>query len=250
MGLFDLLTPALMLVDQFLENFLPITALLIFWGLVSALLGVLVFKLTCRFDRLTTIKQQLADAQQTMIDHEGEFSELLPLAWKTIKLSLTRLRITVFPALLSVFAVLFVLVFLSNRYDAMEPEAGAEITYSISATEDPWYWENPSTGDRSQTLVWPTEGQTLILTNGTEQVLSAPFKPVSIIHQKQWWNSLIANPSGYLPDDSAIDEVTFEFDAVDTPAWMDDYLGGWFWFYMLVTLIFSIILMVVFKVRF
>jgi len=250
MGFFDLLTPVLMWVDQLLEHVLPITLRLIFWGLISALLGVWVFKLTCRFERLAAIKQQLADAQQIMIDHDGEFSELMPLAWKTIKLSLNRLRITVLPAMLSVLAVMFVLVFLSNRYDAKEPGSNTAIAFSIAGDQGSWYWQDPETGERTDALMWPAEGQIRVLTNGTEQVLSAPFKPVSIIHKKQWWNVLIANPAGYLDEQALIDEVTFEFPAATVPSWMDDYLGGWFWFYMLITLLCSIAFMVIFKIKF
>jgi len=255
MGFFDWLTPILNWFDDLISPVIPLTFILIIWALISALLGVLTFRKLCQFDRLTDTKTQLKSAQQTMIDHDGDFADLLPLAWQNIKLSLKRMGITLWPALTSIIPVMFILVFLSNRYDLQAPAQGMLVPYTVTAEteqggEPDWYWLNQDNMQKHKQLHWPEKTTTLTLTNGDTEVFSAPFKPVGIIHKKHWWNLLIGNPAGYLSEDSPIKQITFEFPQKTVPDWMQNYLGGWLWFYLLVTVLFSVVLMIRLKIKF
>ncbi|NJO36726.1 MAG: hypothetical protein HC871_02735, partial [Rhizobiales bacterium] len=77
----------------------------------------------------------------------------------------------------------------------------------------------------------------LVVTDPGGAVISdiALAAPIPTIHKKQWWNTLIGNPLGYLPDDGAIEAIAF-----DLPE--KDYLGfgpGWLrpWYVLFFTIL-------------
>jgi hypothetical protein len=56
--------------------------------------------------------------------------------------------------------------------------------------------------------------------------------PVSVVHERQWWNWLIGNPVGYLPDDGPASQVRVELPEKHYleigPNWMHSWLFVFF----------------------
>lgn len=42
--------------------------------------------------------------------------------------------------------------------------------------------------------------------------------PVPTVHKREWWNLLLGNPAGYLPDDSPLERLDLEPSAATLPA--------------------------------
>ena len=64
-------------------------------------------------------------------------------------------------------------------------------------------------------------------------VRSIPWKaPVPTIDKRHWWNFLIGNPAGYLPDDAGIDRIQLDLPANEYlpfgPAWLRAWYGIFF----------------------
>ncbi len=254
-GLFDLPTPLLAAIDQWLAGFLAVELRLCFWALVSAVCSVLIYKALSNQEKIDEVKTQIKTTQKTLQAHDGEFAELKSLAIKSLRLSLRRLRLTALPALLSVLPVVFVLVFLSSQYDYVVPETGQSIDYQIT-WEDPAastdvQWSHPTHPAPATTLYWPAENAVNQLSTADgRQLLTLPASPVPMVHKRQWWNVLMANPAGYLSDDSPIQLIAFDFQSQPPGVWFARLFDSWHWPYFILTFVFSILLLIKLKVRF
>lgn len=259
MGLFDALSPFLSNVDGLLSHHLPIWGIIALWGGVAAFISTLLFKKFSDPKKISTLKSQLKTAQQQLNDHDGEFAELKTLATKTMQLSLKRMALTFFPALLASIPVLFLLTHLSNRYDLKQPQPGDQIPIEM-------IWENEATSPdlliiRQEKLIaaehidhvyWPSDDNQVLLFDkkNDQKIVNLPIPLSTVVHKKMWWNTLIGNPAGYLDDDSHIHHINFEFDkqhVIDIgPIWM----RGWLVVFLFFTVSFSVLFMVLFKVKF
>ena len=255
MGFFDLLTPALLWVDDGLADFLSTSWRLLFWSLVSALISVFIFKKFSQTEQIATLKNEIKSTQKALNDHEGEFSELKTLAKRSIVLSLKRMKLTFLPALLSAVPVVFILVFLSHRYDFIEPMPGTMVAYdSVVEGEnlsDQLSWTNTTTDQVTGEYFWPEKDQQVQVSAEDGTVLiNMSDTPVSIVHKKQWWNVLFANPAGYISAEASVEEIHFEHQQQSPGLLFEKFFSSWVWPYFLSTLFFSVLLIVVFKVRF
>jgi hypothetical protein len=179
------------------------------------------------------------------------------LAVETMKLSIKRMGLTFLPAMLASIPIIFVLTYLSNRYDLDEPNAGDVVPLNI-------VWEDQSVpsqlsiqrGDMTlqteniKSLNWPESDQTIRLQEGNKAVVTFPIKKSTVIHKKQWWNSLIGNPAGYLDNESQINRIEFTFKENKIINFGPSWMHGWLFLFFFMTLTFSIVFLFVFKIKF
>jgi|GEM_PF-1867856 len=255
LGFFDLLTPALTAFDVWLESFVPLVGRLLIWSLISAAISLWIFKILSNPGKSTAIKVELKATQKELNNHDGEFSELKQLALKSIALSLKRIRVTLFPAIISMLPIIFILVFLSNRFDFQTPQSGDLIQYTVD-------WQNPghvatvswlsiNSQINTEVLTWPSEGDAFeLVVNGKSEGVTVPISLVPMIHKKQWWNMLFANPAGYLSDESLLSSIHFEFKPQEPGKLLGKYFDDWKWPYFIMVFIFSIVIIFTFKVKF
>ena len=231
MGLFDLPAPLFAWLDQVMSGFAAPTLRLVIWGLVGAVLSMGLYWLFSPQGKLTDVKMRALAARQKLNAFDGEFAEAWPLMRSMLGLSLRQLGMTTLPALLASLPVLALIVWLGTAYGYGLPESqGAvevETTPAVEAQGKVQILDNASP-DNPPRLVVTDPGGGLI----SEFSLAAP---VPTIHKKQWWNTLIGNPLGYLPDDGEIDAISF-----DLPE--KDYLGfgpGWLrpWYVLFFTIL-------------
>ena len=254
MGIFDLLTPPLAWIDNTILASINIDVRLIIWSLISAIGSTLLFKWFINPQKISVAKTQLRASQKALNSHDGEFSELKSLATKTIALSLKRLGLTIIPTLAASTILVFMLVFLSSQYDLKVPEAGSRINYTITWEEgiknQTIQWSDKLANTQT-TVTWPEENTTIeMFDNQGLKLLSIPTVPVSIIHKKQWWNVLLANPAGYIPDHSDVAYVTFEFTSKEMGPIFGAYFDTWHWPFIILLSLFSIACLIIFKVKF
>ena len=82
---------------------------------------------------------------------------------------------------------------------------------------------------------------------GYQPLLVLPLEhDIPIIHKKRWWNLLIANPLGYLPESGKADVIHVDLpEAViinSGPAWMRGWMFSFFMAFLLSSIGFKLLL--------
>ncbi|MGB1062678.1 MAG: hypothetical protein ACPGZU_21225, partial [Ketobacter sp.] len=73
-------------------------------------------------------------------------------------------------------------------------------------------------------------------------LLQLPLEhPVGIVHQREWWNSLFANPLGYLPSPGVVDSVEIALPATDILPFGPGWLRSWYFTFFAGLILFSLI---------
>ena len=253
MGLFDLPAPLFDLIDGLFSGWLPSLLRLILWGILAGWLTMIVYRRLSNLERIQELKGEQKRLQREIADFDGEMSELMPLIRHTLGLGMRQLGLSLGPALLATFPILFLLVWVAGEFGYEQPDAGDPVTVEIASEEAPepaLAW-NPTgaakpVGD-GWALDWPAENESVRLLQGSLTLLELPAaEPIPVIHQKRWWNILMANPIGYLPPDSNVERVSLRLPPQDVigfgPPWMRGWMFSFFLSFLLASVAFKLIL--------
>lgn len=218
MGVFDVPAPAFAWLDGVLSELTAPTARLILWGALSGALSMALYWVFSRQGEIASIKQKAAEARRALDSYEGDFSGAWPIMRDMLRLSLRQIGLVTWPAVVASLPVLFVIVWLSNAYGYAWPAPNMEIPVRISPPQLHARWiEGESIQGGSKT-------PRIIVTDESDRVVGevAMTAPVPVIHKREWWNSLFANPAGYLPDGSLLERIE-----VDLPRKQYIGFGPW-----------------------
>ncbi len=58
-----------------------------------------------------------------------------------------------------------------------------------------------------------------------------PQAPTPVLHKRQWWNALIANPAGYLPEDAPVESLRLGLPSHEILPLGPDWMRGWLFTY-------------------
>lgn len=239
MGLFDLPGPLLSAADSLL-SFLSPLARLIFWAVFTGAVSMLCYWVFSAQDKVADAKKAAIDGRRALNAYEGhEFSEMWPLVSVSLQGSLRHFWVVLGPAVLGSLPALAVIVWVANQFGYIQPEAGAPFQiYADPAIE----LQLERTGEDSYTLTYPSADAPvdIRLSDGAVLTQLPLAAPVPIIHKKLWWNSLIANPAGYLADDAAIDEIYFEIESQQFLGFGPDWMRSWELSYFLLLIVTSL----------
>ena len=243
MGLFDLPAPLFGAIDQFL-SFLPSALRLALWGVLAGWLTMVVYRRLSNQHRIGELKAEQKQQQKLINDFDGEFNELLPLIRSTLGLGFKQLGLSLGPALLATIPVLFLVAWVAGQFGYQLPATGETVAITTEppggslqfspgsqalATEDGWQ------------LPWPAADRpvSISLDNVTLMTLP-PAKAVPLVHKKQWWNLLFANPLGYLEDGAPIEVLQAALPAQQFIAAGPGWVRGWMFLFFGVFLLSSV----------
>ena len=74
-------------------------------------------------------------------------------------------------------------------------------------------------------------------------------EPVSVVHQRRWWNALIGNPAGYLPSPGDVDVVELDLPQPEFLPLGPEWLRGWMPLFFAIVLAFSLLLKFVWRLH-
>jgi hypothetical protein len=161
------------------------------------------------------------------------------------------------PALIASIPVLFLLAFCSNQFSVVTPNSDFRIyvtpkDFQGSPLEFKWLGVNAQWDARKKawTFYQLNPGQSASLMLGNQTQLRLPMSvPTSVMHNKRWWNYLVANPAGYL--DANVNIGLFEF---NTPKqiiidWGPGWMRGWVFAFMVFLVLFSIVIKLAWKIH-
>lgn len=225
MGILDWPAPAFGAFDTLMADALGPFGRVLVWALICAVISMLLYKWLSPQTRIKAIKERLKEARQAMAEDNGEdFAEGMKLAKAQLAQSLKLVGFVIGPAVLASLPALALIVWLDGQYGYSCPAPGQQV--SISAQPDNVAIEqvgiNPAGMEDGACPVVQVPGA-----NDGETYLVAPAAAIPVIHQKQWWNLIIGNPAGYLPDDSPVTQLRFELPTQQIISAGPDWARGW-----------------------
>jgi hypothetical protein len=254
MGVFDLTAPLLSWIDTTVLGVLPAWLRVLLWSAVAAALVMAVYALVSPQERLGRLAREARKARAAVTAYDGEFEGLAPLALRSLRLSLAHLGAAFGPAVLAGLPFLFILVWLSNTFGHDLPAPGALLAVEVAPEQAVLSARNAPlepAGRGRFTLTWPQPDQHLALLDGSGRVLAElPFEePVTVLHKRRWWNLLIANPAGYLPEAAALDSVSFAMPRQQFLGFGPAWLRGWEFAFLAPMTVFSLLIKFAFRIR-
>lgn len=251
-GVFDWASPPIAWLDRHLLGWLPAALRVALWGLLSALGSMWLYKAISPQKRLAQIKSQVMDSRRELNSFDGELSQLWPLLGRNLSLAMRQLGLTFLPAIGASLPVLFILVSMSNRYDALPAQPGQAIRVQAipDATHQvpPLHWlgtEARKVNDNGTwEIAWPSHDKpaSLVDSDGLTLLTLPGAAAVSTVHQKQWWNRFAGNPAGYLPSPGDVDAVAIRLPGMEFLPWGPQWLRSWLTLYFAVILVASLTL--------
>ena len=250
MGLFDLPAPLFAVIDGVLGMALPPVLRLVFWGILAGWMTMMVYRRLSNQEKIGELKAQQKVQQKLIADFDGEFEELMPLIRHTLALGFKQLGLALGPALLSTLPILFLIVWVAGAFGNEAPAAASMVHLTAEPSNNDIHWSS-TTGVETVAdgwqVSWPKNGQSLTLTDGRQPLLTLPLEDnIPIIHKKKWWNLLMANPIGYLPDDGKTDVIHIDLPEQVIigfgPAWMHGWMFSFFVAFLLSSLGFKFLL--------
>ena len=251
LGFFDLPAPALFWVDQRLLGWLPDALRVVLWTFLASLASMAIYRLTSRQHRIAAIKEEVLATRKELADFDGEMAEMWPILRRNLGLALKQLGLTFVPAMIAGLPVLMALAFMSNAFDARVPPPGTPVEATLTATDGqalpPVRWQGGAaepTTDGHWRLAWPAAGENLTLEDSDgSALLSLPTaRPVRVVAQPVWYNSLIGNPGGYLPEPGPVQAVELDLPQPTVVPFGPDWLRGWLVPSLVLLVIFSLFL--------
>jgi hypothetical protein len=133
-------------------------------------------------------------------------------------LSLKRVGIVIPATLVAAYPIIALLVWMSSAYGHVFPSQGQAVDVSVAAPLQ-GRWIQGGSQSPPQVQAMQPDGSTII---------DVPLEAaVPVLHKREWWNRLMENPAGYLPDDAPVDELRIDLPRRELhgfgPAWM----RGW-----------------------
>lgn len=244
MGLFDLPAPAFAAIDGILAGFIPDFLRLVLWGILAGWLTMIVYRRLSNQERISILKGEQKQQQKVISNFDGEFDELLPLIRNTLGLGFKQLGLSLGPALLATIPVLFLIAWVAGQFGYNLPDTGTAVQISAEPGESSLQFSadaNVKTAEQGWIIPWPEVSSPVAISLDNRQLLELPLSnAVPVIHKKQWWNVLFANPLGYLSEDLPVEVVTIDLPAQQFVPAGPGWVQGWMFLFFMVFLISSI----------
>jgi hypothetical protein len=218
LGLFDLPAPLLEWVDDRLTSAIPAGVTIAIWAVLSGIVCLELYRIVSPQERISRIKRDARTAQQRLSAYDGEMEGAWPLMKSMLGLSLKRVGIVIPATIAGAYPVIAVLVWMSSAYGYVFPEQGEGVDVEVPAPlEGQWI----AGSDRSPPQVQAKEpdGRT---------ILDLPLlAAVPVLHKREWWNRLMENPAGYLPEDAPMDSIRIDLPRRELHGVGPSWMRGW-----------------------
>jgi hypothetical protein len=248
MGLLDLPAPLFAWTDGVLDGIAPATLRLILWGIVAGAASMALYWALSPQGRIAAVKAKAAEARRTLDAYEGEFGDAWPLIRRMLGLSFRQLGLVTWPAVVASLPVLCLIAWLSTAYGHAFPAPGTVVDVDAVPDRLQARWVDGS-GQAASPV--PGEAPHIVVADGGGQVVGdiALSAPVPTLHKREWWNVLIGNPAGYLPDEDELERIDIGLPRREFLAFGPSWLRGWETVFFTALLACSIAIKVGFRVE-
>jgi hypothetical protein len=221
MGIFDLPAPLLAWLDGGLGLIAPPTLRLVLWGLIGGIGSMALYWLLSPQDQIAGAKRAAARARQALDAYEGEFADAWPLIRNLLRHALRQLGLVLWPALVASAPAICLLAWLSSTYEYSYPGAPDLVGIHTSPEQLQAALLPPALGKRKPHIVVADQAGNVVRT--------IPWRaPIPTIDKRHWWNFLIGNPAGYLPDDAIIERIQLDLQPNEYLPFGPEWLRAWY----------------------
>jgi hypothetical protein len=233
MGLLDIPSPYLADLDGILASFATPTLRLMAWGVIAAVISMGLYWLISPQSRIARCKSDLEVWRRRLDEYEGDLPGAWPLIGRMLTTSLRQIGIVIGPALVASVPLVSLLAWLAVAYGYSYPEvAQAPHLRTTPATlHARWQADQAST---PHLTVTDTSGRIV-----ADVTMAAP---VPVVHPRRWWNSLLGNPAGYLPERSGVDLVEIDLPRREYLSFGPPWLRWWPAPFLLTLIVISLLL--------
>lgn len=217
LGLFDLPAPLLQWADEQITSVIPASFSIAMWAVLGGIASLELYRIISPQERISRIKRDARAAQQELAEYDGEMEGAWPLMKSMLGLSLKRVGIVIPATLLAAYPVIALLVWMSSAYGHVFPGRGEQVQVDVAA---PLQGQWIATGNGAPHIQASEPGGTVLL----DLPLAAA---VPVVHKRQWWNRLMENPAGYLPDDAPVDEIRVDLPRRQLLSIGPSWMRGW-----------------------
>ncbi len=217
MGLLDLPSPILTQIDRWLDQVPPL-AKLVLWAALGAILSMEIYRLLSPQRRIGQIKAALERTRDHVSRFDGEFAEAWPHIRRMLALALRRVFIVLPATLLASLPVLVFIIWLDGNYGGTFPPAGEPVSVAVpGAFEGRWIDQGDGAPPRAE-----------VVDPAGEPVLDVLLTtPIAVVHKRRWWNMLVGNPAGYLPDEAPVERIDIALPRQEFLPVGPSWLRGW-----------------------
>lgn len=191
------------------------------------------YKLLSPQRRIAETEAEALEARRELNAFDGEMDEAWPLISRMFRASGRRLALALPSALAASLPIVALIVWLSNDYSYRFPQESEHAT-ATAAPRDYHAAVLQSEAEGRRVVVRAPEGEVV-----SDVTMDAP---VPVIEKHQWWNWLIANPAGYLPESVPVERVEVDLPQLEVvplgPAWV----RGWEFLFFGLFLLFSLVI--------
>lgn len=230
MGILDLAAPLFAWTDDIASNVLPPMGRLIMWAALAALASMELYRVASPQRRLERLKTAIRGAQRRLTDYDGDFDGAGPLIGRVLSLALRRIALVLPATLLAALPILMLCIWLDTAYGRAFPQPGQPV--AVAAPEG---FEGQWRGDE------PGLPRVRVADGGGGTVADVAIgAPVRVLHKREWWNLLVANPAGYLPEEGPVDRIEIDLPRLELHGMGPDWLRGWEPVFVLALMAFAI----------
>jgi len=241
MGLFDLPAPLFNAIQQLLTALPPLLQLSL-WAVFTGAISMACYWAFSNQSKVADAKAAAIAARTALNGYEGhEFSEMWALVGATLRTSGRHFWVVLGPALLGSLPALTLIVWVSNQFGYVLPEAGQTLAITVET-------EAGSVGTRRVLYPGTTGTVPVRAADGAALTMLPLQAPVPLIHKKLWWNSLIGNQAGYLDDDAPVEALRFGLTPQHFINVGPDWARSWELTYFLLLIISSLAIKFAFRI--
>ena len=224
MGLLDLPAPLFAWLDGALGGVMPATARLVLWGIAAAILSMALYRALSSQERITLIKAKAIEARRALDAYDGEFAGAWPLIREMLRLALRQIGLVIGPAVAASVPVLCLIIWLSTAYGHSFPAPGSEVDIRTVPQELQARWVDEADSSRE-----PAATPHVVVADEAGRIVGdfALAAPVPTLHKRVWWNALLGNPAGYLPEAASLDRIEIGLPRREYVPFGPSWLRGW-----------------------
>lgn len=240
MGLLDIPAPAFAWADAGLAAMLPAGPRIAIWGCLGAVASMGLYWLLSpqrRIEHLTIEERRL---KTTLRSDAIEIKDGLAASMRLLWLAASRIGLILPSVLVAALPVLCLMAWLDTQYARDLPPPGEPASIEVTPATFRGHWIATDAGTPRIDVV---DQQDAVVHSF---LLAAP---VAVIHQRAWWNALVDNPLGYLPDNGPITGVEIGLPVKRYMPMGPDWIRGWEAPFITAMLVGSIALKVLFHIH-
>ena len=258
-GLLNLAFPALDALDAGLAAAaLPAWARLALYGALSGAVTMAVYRLVSDQAGIRALKARSRELQGRLRGAGDDLALTMRLTRENLAVSFRLLLRSLWPALAASLPVVAVIAWLAASWALPPPAPGAPVTVTpvpagaALAAEPPGaLLPAPAGGAGAAVLRWPAPDAPVALKDATGAVVYEGLgarPPAATLHKRVWWNALLGNPAGYLPDGAALEEVRLGLPGREVLGFGPGWARGYEFTYFAAVVAVSLLLKVLFRI--